>query len=340
MKILWRAGLSLGVLLLVAGCGLLATEPPASWLLVEAPAHAIAGQTVPVRVTLTVPAEDTRLAVDLHWTTSRGEPRGFLSSSTPRWVHRHARMYTFEVPVPPQAELGAVTAVLYLSPSGRWEDRTAVAVTARIPVRKSGPPVPAEPISAYEQTGEVPRPADPSPALRYVIAGLWLLGGLGLRRERAAGAETDRLAVACLLAAAWELSNAELLLSESARAAALAQRLYYERLWLQVGATLAILAGTTALVVSALRRSPLRRAGLVRAVLWIYAAISLAGLVSFHETDRWLGLPVSAVPLAQVAKAGLAVATLALALWPPANSSAAAPAAAAAPAEPVCRRAE
>ena len=86
MRILRQALLPLGLLLLLAAIwvGLLRTERSATWLQAEAPRTHSLGQILPVRVILAAPEDDTRLGVDLHWTTSRREPRGFLSTSPAR----------------------------------------------------------------------------------------------------------------------------------------------------------------------------------------------------------------------------------------------------------------
>lgn len=341
MKILRPALLPLGLLLLIAaiGSGLLRTERSATWLHAEAPPHAIAGQTLPIRVTLAMPTSKTHLGVDLHWATSRREPRGFLSTSPARPVDRREAIYTFELPVPPRDDLGYVSAILFESSSGRWEDRTRVAQTALIPIRTSGAPGSAERIPVYELESEVVASAASSPTLRLAIAVLWLLCAIVLGRRRPyAGA--GWLAVACAAAAIWELSNAELSLARLARAAALEYRLYYERFWLQEAATIAILVAAAALLGSLFLRSPARRLRLLRAALWLYAAVSLAGLVSLHEADRLLALPVLSVPLAQVAKLGIAVASFAIALWLRPTPPATAPAAEAARSAPVSPRAE
>lgn len=143
-----------------------------------------------------------------------------------------------------------------------------------------------------------------------------------------------------MAAAVWEFSNAELALAGHVRTAALEHRLYYERFWLQEGVTLAIVAAAIVLIALALLRSRVRRTGLVRAALWLYAAISLAGLVSFHEIDRLLASPIFSIPLAQVAKLWIAVAIPVCGQRPFPTRPSAAPGPEAARSAPVSPRAE
>jgi hypothetical protein len=323
MKRLRPVVLPLGLLLLAAAVlfGALRPRAQAAWLRVEAPPHALVGQMLSVRVTLTEPTADVWLAVDLHAMSTRREPRGFLSSSSPQRVARTTRAYTFEVPVVAADDLGHVQAIVFLSPSGRWEDRLRAASTVAIPVGSKGTTGRLEPIPAYDPAEEVASLPAASPALRVSIAALWLLAGLVLcwtrsrppAREAAftdpARRRSGWLALACAAAAVWELSNAETSLASHARAVAFEHRLYYERRSLQEWITIAVVMGTVAL--AALRLWPSRDGGgLLPAALWLYAAISLTNLLSFHELDRLLAASVLSVPLVQVAKLSAALAGL------------------------------
>ena len=311
MKVRWQAVLCLGLFLLLPAVwfGWIQSRPPAAWLHVEAPRQAIVGESFPVRVTLRNPESGTRLGVDLHWASSRREPRGFLATSPRQAVEERERTYRFDLPVAPREDLGNLFAIVFLSPSGRWDDRTAAVETPLVPVRTSGTLGALEAIPVHSLTrGAVPL-ASAAPSLRWAIAALWFLTGFRLWRHRGSGG-AGWLALACLVAALWELANAEVALAGFARVAALDQRLYAYRHWLQSGATLAIVSLTIVLVITTLLRAPVRNAAFLVAALWLYAGISLASLVSFHETDRWLASPVFTVPFAQVAKLGIAVGTL------------------------------
>ena len=327
MKRLRPVVLPLGLLLLAAAVlfGALRPRAQAAWLRVEAPPHALVGQMLSVRVTLSEPAPDVWLVVDLHAMSTRREPRGFLSSSSPQRVARTTRAYTFEAPVVAADDLGHVQAIVFLSRSGRWEDRSRVAVTVAIPVGSKGTTERLEPLPAYDQAEQAASLPAASPALRASIAALWLLGGLILcwtqsRPPAGEGGFADParrrsgwLALACAAAAVWELSNAETSLASHARAFAFEHRLYYERHSVQQWITIAVVMGTAALVAIRLRPSRAER-GPLPAALWLYAGISLTNLLSLHELDRLLAASVLSVPLVQVAKLSAALVGLGLAV--------------------------
>jgi hypothetical protein len=302
--------------------GFVSPAPPAAWLRVEAPPTAIAGQTFPVQVIVDAP-EDDWIAIDLHWASTRREPRGFLSEGPRQRVDGRASAYTFELPVAVPDDLGHVSVVIFLSPTGRWDDRTAAATTAFVPVQTRGAPEPLAPLPAYDLVRVEGPIATPSSWLRHTLGVLWLASGILLWRGRRRGALAG-LAVACLLAALWELSNAEGALAAAVRTAAFAHRLYYERSWLQDGITLGIVAATVAGMVWTLAQPSAHRAPFVRAALVLYAGIALASLVSLHATDRLLAWPVASIPFAQLAKLAIALTVLALAspacVTPPASA--------------------
>lgn len=189
---------------------------------------------LPIRVTLTDPPPGAWLTLDLHGATPRREPRGFVGQGGSQRVDPETRTYAFAAPVIAEGDLGSVTAIVFLSRSGRWADRTAVAATEPDPVC-AGDTGALQPLPAYDRSDPVGRPQEPSPTLRVAIAALWLLA----------------------------------------------------------------------------RRPPVARAKRrAAAALWLYAGISLAGLLSWHEADRLLGAAVLSVPVAQIAK--LATALIAL----------------------------
>jgi len=292
----------------------------ARWLQVEAPRHAVAGGPVPIRVTLRAPSPAVWLSVDLHGMSSRHEPRGFVSQGGSQRIDARARSYLFEVPVAAESDLGYVLAVVYLSSSGRWEDRIAAAATEPIALRSEGPGE-LQPISAYDLTKPIGTTRAPSPTLRVTIAALWLLAGLVLWwRTRSASPPAGAaaavrrsgwLALACIAAGLWELSNAESWVVAVARTLAWEHRLYYERSALQELITIAILLAATALAAARLRaagaRGPERP---LHAVLWLYAGLSLISSLSWHEADQLLAAPVLSVPVVQIAKLATAIAAL------------------------------
>jgi len=303
------AALSLAVVLLAAFAwfGVLRPRPVSTWIRVETPPHAILGKGFPVRVTLDAPVGNARLAVDLHWLGSRSTARGFLVGSAPQRVDGRRDAYTFELPVDARTDLGQVQVILFLSPSGRWEDRIKAATTAPIPVQPHGTLAPFTTISVYDVRDESIPQSTPSVVLRALIAVLWLLNSIALWRR---GARLRWMAAACLLAALWELSSLETFIPQIARAAALEHELYAERFWAQQWSTLAFLAGVLGWLAFTLRHSPLHRTDGIAAALGLYAGISLSSLVSLHEIDRILAVTILSIPFAQVAKLSVAVVVL------------------------------
>lgn len=328
MKILRLVVLTLALLVLsaLAWVALAPPRAPATWLRVEAPPAVIVGQSVPVRIHLDTPPAATRLGVDLHWATARRKPRGFLSHSPAQRVDARRSTYTFELSAPSRDEIGHVYAVIFLSPSGDWEDRSAVATSALIPVRIAGAREPVGPIPVYDSARDAAPVAAPVPAGRRAIAGLWLLSGLHFWRRHRRGSQRGRertgprqsrsvgLAVACLAAGVWELSNAESSLVHAARSAALESLFYFERSGPQRAAALALLAIAAGLIVWTLRRSPVHATDFAQAGLWLYAGLSLVSLLSLHQTDRLLASTLVSFPVAQVVKFAIAVAIFACAL--------------------------
>lgn len=318
--------LSLAVASLVAFAwfGVLRPQLTATWIRVDVPRHAIVGRGFPVRVTLDVPMESVLLVVDLHALGSRDTARGFLAGSAPQRVDSRQESYSFELPVAARNDLDQVQVILYLSPSGLWEDRIAAATTGPIPVQTGGALEPMAGTPVYEVRRESVRGAIPSPTLRVSIALLWLLSTTVLwrrgarpgrdRLERVAsrGVRLRWLAAACLLAALWELSSLETFIPQIARVAAAERDLYAERFWAQRWITLAFLAGVLAWFAFALRASPLHWTNGVAAALGLYAGIALSSLVSLHEIDRLLSVAILSIPSAQIAKLVVAIAVLVL----------------------------
>jgi hypothetical protein len=263
--------------------------------------------------------------VDLHWLGSRSTAHGFLVGSPPQRVDARQEAYSFELPVDARSDLGQVQGIIFLSPTGSWEDRIEAATTAPIAVQPHGTLEPFTRIPVYDVRHESVPQSAPSPVLRASIAVLWLLSSIALWR-RSARLGRDRLeparspsvrlrwlAAACLLAALWELSSLETFISQIARAGALEHDLYAERFWAQQWITLAFLAGVLAWLAFTLRGSPLRRTDVIAAALGLYAGISLSSLVSLHEIDSILSATILSIPAAQVAKLSVAIGVIVLA---------------------------
>lgn len=305
------AVLSLGLLLAAAAwLGALWPRAEAGWLRVEAPARALAGRTLPMRVTLSEPpGAGGWLAVDLHAVSSRREPLGFVAAAAPRPLAPATRSYDFEAIVPAGGDLGAVEVVVFLSSSGRWEDRSRAAATAAIPVVGTGAASELVPVPAYEPEPGVAAVPPASLPLRAALAAPWLLAAFAMRRR------SGGLALACAAAGIWELTALGAVLGAEVRALALEHRVYYERRMWQQWASVAVGIGAVALAAVGLPGRATHAS--LRAALWVYAGIALTQLLSLHELDRLSATPVGPVPLVHAAAFATSLAALGAALLAP-----------------------
>ena len=128
-----------GLILLVAVAaavwwGLDRAERHVTWLRVEAPRHAVAGQPLPLRVHVAPLKQAAYLCADLHWGTSRDTSRGYLATGGAKAVGKQGGTFDFDIPIPPTQGLRFVTGILFLSRTSSWQDHTRVAATEVIPV--------------------------------------------------------------------------------------------------------------------------------------------------------------------------------------------------------------
>ncbi len=162
-----------GVLALVAGLSwafLSLFHPPyADWLTVEAPARVAAGERVEIRVTLGRVPEPSVLVADIYLLARDHDPVGSDRALDPSPTVQSGGSYVFRFNVERKEKLALVQFVIYLSPNGRWRDRTRDASTVAIPVRepKPGAAAPAlRKLRAYA-LGRTHRPGTPfRPSIR------------------------------------------------------------------------------------------------------------------------------------------------------------------------------
>lgn len=283
--------------------------PTATWLTVAAPATAVVGGILPVQVKLlqstALPEGVTpQVVVDLHWSTTWQEDREFLAAASIPFAAPVGTAMIFPIAIPAREDLGFVHAVIYLAPDGRWEHRIRAAETEDIPVLPAGAAPPdltprdLRPVDIVDDPGGMP---PQSLALRFLIATGWIACAvLWRRRAKASPGRRPLLPYAALLAAAWELSHLETVLSDLARALAQAHRWYEFRGPLQQVLTVAIVVGTAALCFrmwQGTRDAALRRA---RLGLLLYAGVSIGSLFSLHSVDALLSQPLLTISLLQI----------------------------------------
>ena len=304
----------------------------ASWLTVDAPASATAGRPLELKVRLREIPVSGYLVATLHRSGRDRASSGRISSGGSRPLAADAETYTFSIDIPVMAELDFVYAVLYLSPTGGWDDRTRAAYSVPIPVRKPAP-VTAEPswrrlrfFRMYYSPPGVPdsrAPAAPEPQEKSLrtrtpvrISLFILLAASGLlcltlyKRRHSAGTpgslqEGRRwmvFAVVLLLAAASEFLLLDEMLTEWGRGIAISSNVYFMRRPVQMAGIAIIAGGGGSLfilsLVSLLRNRALSRLRLAGICLSIYLAVSLVEMLSFHQVDslkRFVYLGVSII---------------------------------------------
>jgi hypothetical protein len=112
-------------------------EPYAQWCTVSYPRQALINEKMPVRVYYRNITVETKLGMDLHWYEKHRRWRGFLSSAELYPTVHGSGEYTFLTRVEGRSDLKFVSIILFLSPTGNWNDRIKAAHTDIIPVRTS-----------------------------------------------------------------------------------------------------------------------------------------------------------------------------------------------------------
>jgi len=287
-------------------------SPQSEWVMVDGDAYAVPGRPLMLNILVDPQLSPQLLAVDLHWSTRRRAPRGYLTGGRPQRIPGAVGSCHVAIPVPERDDMGFVQAVLYVSQSGRWEDRIRSASTEPIPVTSSiaaGDRPEAVHWAVYDL---LPDPgSQPSPSIlgRAVTALLWLFVAARLAwtcrsplangRKRSSCERRWLTITVCsaLLAAAWQALALDAILGNEARRLAVDHGLYFEREWLQKLMTVAVAVGLASVIAWILSRS---LSGSMRTVLISLAsllALSALSLVSLHSVDRLANLPYWQTPL-------------------------------------------
>lgn len=322
------------------------TEGRPGWLRVEAPAVAVVGRPLEVRVTLTKRTADPVLvSCTLHRANAERRGWGFLAAAGPARAASAGVPLLFVFDVPDRPETAFAFPLVFLSPTGNWADGTRAATAEYMPVvREAGPTVLARrrvfryPTAAQEsrrraravRTGP---PARPSVWVHPVLAGLLAAAAVcaaaaGRKQGGPASPDDGRarrawlvLAGALAAAAGLEISGLAGPLTAWGRRWAEARGLYDMRKPVQEMLIAATAAGSLGLVFLFIKA--VRRAGTNRVLLWAtvgladYLAVSFVSVLSFHAIDVarglvWHGLsPVDALRGAGVVAALAAAAAAA-----------------------------
>jgi len=279
---------------------------------VDGDAYAVPGRPLTLNIHVDPRLSPRLLVVDLHWLTRRRAPRVLLTGGRPQRIPGAIGSCHVAIPVPGRGDMGFVQAVIYVSQSGRWEDRIRSAATEPIPVT-SAIACGDRPETVHWAVHDLlPDPgSQPSPSTlgRAVTALLWLFVAARLAwacRNPLANGRTRSpyerrwltITLCCaLLAAAWQALALDSILGNEARRLAVDHGLYFEREWLQQLMTVAAAVGLASVIAWIATRS---LSGGMRTVLISLAsllALSTLSLVSLHAVDRLANVPYWQTPL-------------------------------------------
>ena len=135
-----RAGVVAALVLVFAATWVVLdrTEHRPGWLTVEAPAAAVVGQPLEIRVTLKKSVQATEIVCTLHRAGADRKIRGYLASSGPPREAGGGGTYSFIFEVPEREDMAFASAILFLSPTGQWQDGTRAVSTKLMPVKRDG----------------------------------------------------------------------------------------------------------------------------------------------------------------------------------------------------------
>ncbi len=318
--------------------------PYASWLQVEAPAYAVAGSTLDVRITLGQVPEPTLLVVYPYLLGKNHKAIIGYPSLTPSPSVQSGGTYSFRIEVKEAEKVALLELVIYLSPTGMWRARSDTARSEAIPVRTRRSPVASAALRKTQTFAESSRDSDArvrpvgeastpaSRASRMLLSALLTAGCLvcAIRwaRRSAAGPGRTRermfwrgASIVLLLGSLWEVLRLEERLAEWGRDVVSRLDIYYLHQSFQKVAVALLAAGLAAVLVASVRAVTRNRALLVAVVTGValacYTGLSLAGALSFHYIDALKRALLNGVSVLDMAKAVCAAAVLALALFSP-----------------------
>ncbi|MCJ7488492.1 MAG: hypothetical protein MUQ25_20315 [Candidatus Aminicenantes bacterium] len=327
-----RAGSAAALVLVFAATWTLLdrTEHRPGWLTVEAPAAAVVGQPLEIRVKLDKTVEATLISCTLHRAGTDRKIRGYLASSGPARKAGGGETYAFVFEVPEREGMAFASAIIFLSPTGEWPDGTRAVSTKLMPVKRNGPATENPGLkktrvyhfstaaeSAASKAAERGPRRGPSPWAHPVIFVI-LLSSAALCRAKAGRKSPDTppeemkersiwlaFAAVFVLGAFLELSGVVGHLAAWGRRLAEAGNVYDLRKPLQKAIMAAVAASALGLFLLFLRA--LKKPGSHLLLWWVgiglaaYLSASFISVLSFHAVDvvrgmTWHGLsPVDAV---------------------------------------------
>lgn len=314
--------------------------PYANWLKVEAPAYAVVGRPLDVRITLGDVPETSLLVVNVYLLGKNHAGVGRLPAPSPPVPARSGGVYSFRIDVKEVDKLALIQLVIYLTPTGDWAVRTHGANTEGIPVKAAGSPPAGPALKAYRASiirrsqhpeaafRPLARPdgpgvsAAPRGSFQFVLLGLLGLAGVvclirgmrgRLRLRRAASSDRPfwlAAAAVLFLSVFWEILDLEETVSAWGRRVIVNLDVYYFRQSYQKALIALIAAGFAGILILCVRAVSRNRTRLYPALaglaLGVYACLALAGALSFHYMDVVKTLSLAGIPLIDIAKAACA----------------------------------
>ena len=320
------------------------TDDRPGWLIVEAPETVVVGLPLEIRVTLKRSVKATQINCTLHRANAERKGWGYLASSGPSRPAAGGGTYSFVFDqVPEREDTSFAFALIFLSPTGKWEDATLAATAKYLPVTRDDAaradrglrktqvynyPTAAETARAQAKARTERTPGRPSvwvhPLLGLLLLAAAVLSWIKARRSRTAavpgetGESAVWLAIAVLLAAsaAGELSGIAGHITAWGRRLAEVQGVYEFRRPVQKAVMAAVAAASLGFFILFIRA--VRKPGPHRALWWAgtglaaFLAVSLVSVLSFHAVDVARGMVWHGVsPVDAVRGAGALVAFLA-----------------------------
>lgn len=339
----WLTAAALVLVFAATWIALSLTEDRPGWLLVEAPETAVVGQPLEIRVTLKKSVGSAQIDCTLQRADADRRDWGYLASSGPARPAAGGQAYSFIFTVPERENTAFAFALIYLSPTGKWQDGTRAVTTMYMPVKRDGTAA-AGPGLRKTRTYRYPtdaeaakakaRPARPRgrpsvwvhPVLGALLLAAAALTAIKAGRSRTSGlpGETGAwavwLAFAALLAvsAAVELSGIAGHVTAWGRRLAEERGVYELRLPAQKAIMAALAAACLGLFILFIRA--VGRTGSHRYLWWsgiglaAYLALSFVSVLSFHAVDAARGLVWHGVSPVDAARGAGAMVTLVAAL--------------------------
>jgi hypothetical protein len=326
-----RAGIVAALVLIFAATWALLdrTENRPGWLTVEAPAAAVVGQPLEIRVHLNKFVEATEISCTLHRAGTDRKIRGYLASSGPARAASGGETTSFIFEVPEREDMAFASAIIFLSPTGEWPAGTRAVSTKLIPVKRDGAAIESRGLkktrvyhyltaaeSAAAKTAEQGSRHGPSPWAHPVIFAI-LISSAALCRAKAGrkgpGASLTEtvertiwlaFAAVFVLSAFLELSGVVGHLAAWGRRLAEEGNFYDLRKPFQKALMAAVAAAALGLFFLFIRA--LRKPGSHVLLWWVgiglaaYLSVSFISVLSFHAVDvvgsmAWHGLsPIDA----------------------------------------------